>query len=277
VRRPGKIRGLGALAASAALAALAASGCGGGEASDRPDPFEAVEQNEQASSQQVRTEAAPRWERVTSLSGSGDAMESIRIAPEAIQWRLRWRCSEGGFQVSQTPGPQEGNPIASGQCPGEGEAEAIDTGELQLALQTEGRWEAVVEQQVTEPIAEPPLPEMEAQDAEVVASGDFYPIDERGEGEAVLHELPNGRLALRLEGFATLNNTELFVWLSEARRPETTQQVLRSDRTELALLKSTIGDQNYLLPEDADADDIRSVVIWCEPVRNAYTAASLQR
>jgi hypothetical protein len=118
---------------------------------------------------------------------------------------------------------------------------------------------------------------MEEEGAEVVASGDFYPIDKRGEGRAVLHELPSGRLALRLEGFATFANTDLFVWLSEARRPETTQQVLRSDHTELALLKSTIGDQNYLLPEDADADDIRSIVIWCEPVRNAYTAARLQR
>jgi hypothetical protein len=118
---------------------------------------------------------------------------------------------------------------------------------------------------------------MEAEGAEVVASGDFYPIDERGEGRAVLHELPSGRLALRLEGFGTLNNTDLFVWLSEARRPRTSQQALRSDYTELAPLKSTIGDQNYLLPEDADADDIRSIVIWCQPVRNAYTAAALER
>lgn len=144
-------------------------------------------------------------------------------------------------------------------------------------MQAQGPWEAVVEQQVTSPIAEPPLSEMEAEGAEVVASGDFYPIDERGEGRAILHELPSGRLALRLEGFATLANTDLFVWLSEARRPRTTQQVLGSDHTELTLLKSTIGNQNYLLPEDAEADDFRSVVIWCEPVRNAYTAAALER
>jgi len=144
-------------------------------------------------------------------------------------------------------------------------------------VQTQGRWEVVVEQQVTEPIAEPPLPLMEEEGAEVVASGDFYSIDERGEGRAVLHELPSGRLALRLEGFATLANTDLFVWLSEARRPETTRQVLGADHTELALLKSTIGDQNYLLPEDLESDEIRSIVIWCEPVRNAYTAAALRK
>lgn len=276
MRRPA-IAGRGALATGAVLAALVTGACGGDEAADRPDPFEAVEQNEAASNERARTEAAPRWERVVTLEGSGDAVEAVSIQSDAIQWRVRWRCSEGRFQISQTPAPDEGRPLVSGQCPAEGEAEAIDTGERQLAVQAQGRWEAVVEQQVTDPVAEPPLPQMEAQDAEVVASGDFYEIDERGRGKAVLHELPSGRLALRLEGFATFANTDLFIWLSEARRPRTTREVLRADHTELAQLKSTIGDQNYLLPEDADADSIRSVVIWCAPVRNAYTAATLER
>ncbi len=272
-----RIRDLGARAAGVVAVALAASGCGGDDAGDRPDPFEAVAQNEQASNQRARAQAAPRWERVATLRGSGDAMEAVRIEPEAIQWRVRWRCSEGGFQISQKPAPDEGNPLGSGRCPGEGEAEAIDTGELQLAVRTGGRWEAVVEQQVTDPISEPPLPGMEARDAEVVASGPFYEIEKRGRGKAVLHELPDGRLALRLEDFATFNNTDLFVWLSEDERPRTTKEALRSEHTEFAVLKSTIGDQNYLLPENADADEIRSIVIWCEPVRIAYTAATLER
>jgi len=117
---------------------------------------------------------------------------------------------------------------------------------------------------------------MKAKDAEVVASGSFYPVERRGRGKAVLHELPNDRLALRLEGFGTSNNTDLFVWLSEAERPRTTKQALRSEHTEFALLKSTIGDQNYLLPKNADADSIGSIVIWCQPIRIAYTAATLR-
>ena len=264
-------------AASAVLAALAGSGCGGDDASERSDPFEAVEQNERDATKRVRAEAAPRWERVTTLRGSGDATETIRIQSDAVQWRVRWRCSKGRFAVSQTPAPDEGNPLGSGRCPGEGEAEAIDTGELELSVKTEGRWRAVVEQQVTDPVAEPPLPAMKAKDAEVLAEGRFYDIERRGAGTAVLHELPNGRLALRLEGFSTSNNTDLFVWLSEAARPRTTKQALRSEHTEFALLKSTIGDQNYLLPKDADAEEIRSIVIWCEPIRIAYTAASLDK
>jgi hypothetical protein len=272
-----RIAALGRLTPVAVLAALALAGCGGDEAGDRPDPFEAVERNEAASDQRVRAEAAPRWERVVTLRGTGEATETVTIDPGVIQWRVRWSCTEGRLQVTQPPASDESRPLVSEACPGEGRAEAIDAGERQLAVRSEGPWEVVVEQQVTEPLAEPPLPQMEAQDAEVVARGDFYEVDKRGSGRAILHELPSGRLALRLEGFSTFNNTDLFVWTSERRRPRTTQQALRSDHTEIALLKSTIGDQNYLLPEDTDADDIRSIVIWCEPVRIAYTAAALER
>jgi hypothetical protein len=260
-----------------ATAAATAAGCGGEDASEGPDPFTAVEQNERANSARVRNEAAPRWEGVTTLRGSGPATKQVRIDSNAVQWRVRWRCSKGRFRIHQKPAPDEGNPLGSGPCPGEGEAEAIDTGELELAVQTEGRWRAVVQQQVTDPVAEPPLPAMKAKDAKVLAEGRFYDIERRGAGTAVLHELPNGRLALRFQEFSTSNNTDLFVWLSEAARPRTTKQALRSEHTEFALLKSTIGDQNYLLPKDADAEEIRSIVIWCEPIRIAYTAASLDK
>ena len=263
-----------------ASAALATPGCGGGggggEASDRADPFTAVEQNERANSQRVSAEAAPRWERVTTLRGSGAATPTINIDREAIQWRLRWRCSGSRFEVSQEPAPDEGNPLGSGRCPGTGEAEAIDTGELRLAVRTSGPWSAVVEQQVTSPIAEPPLPAMKSEQAEVQASGRFYDIERRGGGEVDLYRLAGGRLALRLQGFEVSNNTDLFVWLSESERPRTTKQVLRSRHVEIALLKATKGSQNYLLPKGFDASATRSVVIWCEPVRIAYTAATLR-
>lgn len=271
------MRGALAIGALLAAAALAATGCGGGEEKDRTDPFTAVEQNEAASTRNARAQAAPRWERVATLRGSGPASETVSIDRDAVQWRVRWRCrGDRRFAVSQEPAPDEGNPIGSGRCPGTGEAESVDTGELELAVETSGRWRAVVEEQVTDPVAEPPLPAMEAKGAEVLARGSFYPIERRGGGEAVMHELPNGRLALRLEGFSTSNNTDLFVWLSQAERPRTTKQALRSEHTEFALLRSTIGDQNYLLPKNADADSIRSIVIWCQPIRIAYTAATLR-
>jgi len=272
------IPGLRRLATSGVLvpAVLAASGCGGDEASERRDPFTKVEQNESASSKRASSRAAPRWEQVTTLQGFGAATQTVSIDREAVQWRLRWRCSGRRFEVSQTPAPDEGNPLGSGRCPGRGEAEAIDTGELELAVETSGRWRAVVEQQVTGPIAEPPLPAMKAEGAEIVSSGRFYPIERRGSGDVDLYRLASGRLALRLDGFETSANTDLFVWLSETEKPRTTKQALRSGHTEFAPLKSTLGNQNYLLPRNVDADSIRSIVIWCEPIRIAYTAATLR-
>ena len=260
----------------ALVVVLLASGCGG-EAGERSGPFKAIEQDEPTATQPARAAAAPRWERVVTLRGSGDARRGVGIEPQAIQWRVRWRCSKGRFELSRTPAPDEARPLVSKRCPNEGKAVASDTGELQLAVQTEGRWEVVVEQQVTDPLDEPLLPKMEAEGAEVVTRGRFYDVDRRGRGEAVVHELPSGRLALRLEGFATSPNTDLFVWLSRAQRPRTTREALGAERFELALLKSTIGDQNYLLHKVLTADPIRSIVIWYRPTGIVYTAASLKR
>jgi glutathione S-transferase len=67
------------------------------------------------------------------------------------------------------------------------------------------------------------------------------------------------------------------VWISSSPRPRTTRQALRSAHRQFASLKSTLGDQNYLLPANVTAADVRSIVIWCEPVQIAYTAASLAR
>ena len=80
-----------------------------------------------------------------------------------------------------------------------------------------------------------------------------------------------------MERFRTEPNPSLVVWVSEARRPRTTKQAFDAPHTEVAALKSTIGDQNYVLPREMDARDIRSVVVWNKPSRVAYAAAALTR
>ncbi len=255
---------------------ITGSGCGN-EDDDRADPFVKVEQNERASDVRAKGQAAPRWERVAVLRGSGEASShSVSVSEGAVQWRIRWRCTRGRFAVSVNPTPREGNPLADDRCAGKGEATTIDTGKLRLDIESGSRWRAVIEQQVTDPVDEAPLPAMKAGEAQVLSRGRFYPIERRGGGTAILYELPNDRLALRLEGFSTSANADLFVWASEAERPRTTKQALRTPHDEFALLKSTLGNQNYLLPRGADADSIRSIVIWCEPIRIAYTAATLR-
>jgi hypothetical protein len=63
--------------------------------------------------------------------------------------------------------------------------------------------------------------------------------------------------------------------LIDANKPATTVQIVGANKWDLGNLKSTLGDQNYVLPADVPVDRVRSVVIWCEPVRVAYIAAGL--
>jgi hypothetical protein len=262
--------------ASGALLAAAAvwcAGCGRDDASGgAEDAFSRVEAQPRKRLSDDR--AAPRWEPITIMRGSGNRSRVFEVADDAIQWRARWRCREGRLALGLDPPPEPGNLLARGRCPGTGEVESIENGKLRLSVRTAGAWRVSLAQQVTTPLQEPPLPEMRG--AAVVAKGDFYGIERRGRGTARLHRLPGGRLVLRFEGFRTSPNSDLFVWLSQAARPLTTRQALRAPHRQFALLKSTLGDQNYLLPPGIRADSVRSIVIWCEPVRIAYAAAALR-
>ena len=250
------------------LAALA--GCGGGndDGESGEEAFSAVERRPQDPQRGRRS--APRYETVASLRGRGDAERTVHIDREAIQWRVRWRCDEGVFAL--LAGSRR---LVRRRCPASGRAEEVETGPIRLRLRTGGAWRLRLDQQVDKALREPPLPEMRQPGTRTVASGRFYPIERRGKGNATLYRLSSGRLALRLDGFDTSANVDLFVWLSEARRPRTTKQVLASPHRQIALLKSTLGDQNFLLPRNVQTREARSVVIWCEPIQIAYTAAAL--
>ena len=97
----------------------------------------------------------------------------------------------------------------------------------------------------------------------------------RGEGSANLYRLADGRRILRFEGFRTGENTDLFVWLSEAAQPMNSAEAVTTPHVEIANLKSTLGTQNYEIPASVPTEKIRSVVIWCQPVAIAYAVAAL--
>ena len=266
-----------AAVSSAGLVAIVLAGCGGDgeDTSARDDPFRALPKETIVA---PADKAAPRWEPVASLRGSGAATKTVAIADDAIQWRARWRCeSAGRMTVSIAPPPRSGPAGRSGDCPGGARQSWVTAGPQRLSVRAAGRWSVVVEQEVDTALREPPTAAMRSPGARVLARGSFFKIERKGAGTATLYQLPKGRLALRLEGFATDANTDLFVWLSEARRPRTTRASFEARHTQVALLKSTLGDQNYLLPRGTDASRIRSIVIWCAPVRIAYTAATLAR
>ena len=247
-------------------------GCGE-EEEKRGDPFAKVDPQ----ITKVKDRAAPRWEPLAVMRGTRPEERTINVSKRAIQWRARWRCKVGELSMSVSPEPRSAPEKPGGRCPGKGEAEWIQSGRQRLKVNATGSWNVVVEQQVDTPLDEPPLRGMTSKRAEVLARGSFYAVERRGKGSAALYRMPGGRLALRFEGFSTSSNTDLFVWVSEATRPRTTKQAVAAPYKEIALLKSTLGSQNYVLPRSIDEADVRSIVIWCEPVRIAYTAARLKR
>jgi hypothetical protein len=260
---------LRSLAAVAAVTMLA--GCGGEDEKPQKDPFLAIS----GKAPPKHTGAAPRWEHLATFTGKGSATKPVTIDRRAIQWRVRWRCEPGGeLEITATPAPPGGKPLTRHRCPAHGTGMAIQTGALKLNVAGSGAWRVKVEQQVDTPLREKPLAGMST--GRRLAQGAFYMVDKPGKGTANVYRLPNGRLALRLEGFQTSANIDLFVWLSEARKPKTTADAFAAKHVVASELKSTIGDQNYLLPRGVDPDRIRSIVIWCEPVRNVYVAAALR-
>ena len=217
------------------------------------------------------SKVAPRWERVTSFSGASDQRTAgFDIAAAALQWRVTASCSGNALSVSLEG---ESAPLAQPTCPGKAFGFSIRTGPAVLDVMAAGGWEVVVDQQLDTPVAEPPLAGMD--EASRLVSGTFYGVDQTGSGTAALYELPDGARALRLDPFQVTNNSDLFVWLSEADAPRTSKEALESPHVEIARLTATAGAQNYLLPADVATGNVRSVVIWCEPVRTAYAAASL--
>ena len=266
-------RVLGCLLLGASLAV--AAGCGSEEEDKRADPFAKVDPQ----ISKVKDRAAPRWEPIATMRGTAPKKRSITVSKRAIQWRARWRCAEGDLKMSVTPDPRSAPEKPGGSCKGKGRgtAEWIQSGKQTLKVNATGRWSVIVEQQGDTPLDEPPLRAMRSSKAEVLARGRFYEVERRGKGRVAFYRLPNGRHALRFEDFNTSSNTDLFVWLSEAERPKTTSAAVKAPYDQVALLKSTLGNQNYVLPRSVNADAVRSIVIWCEPVRIVYTAAALRR
>lgn len=220
--------------------------------------------------------AAARWESVSTLSGAtGTTSPTFEILAGAIQWRARFDCASGTLKVETTPPPRRPGPIIDSACPKTGEGYSIVTGPIKLTVTATGPWKLVVDQQVDTPLNEAPLPAMAT--AKVVSQGSFYNVEKNGEGSARIYQLPDGTKALRIENLMVNQNTDLFVWLDEAKSPKSSKDVASAQYWVLGNLKSTVGSQNYTIPSDIPVDRVNSVVIWCEPVAIAYAAAALAR
>jgi hypothetical protein len=166
--------------------------------------------------------------------------------------------------------------VVSAQCPGSDSGYGTQKGSVSLQVTADGPWQLQIDQQIDVPLNEPPLPAMTAPGATKVATGDFYRIDQFGDGQVAIYRLPNGTYALRLENFYVTPNTDLEVQLNPLAAPRSTQQVASTQGAKsIASLDVTAGSMNFTFPPGVNPSQYKSVVIWCERLFSAYAAATL--
>lgn len=117
-----------------------------------------------------------------------------------------------------------------------------------------------------------------------VRTGNFTEIDpiHQGEGTANIWELVADEDVQRYlrfeEDFRVSRGPDLRVYLSINAEPRTGEEMLASDSAvEIGFLKGNLGGQNYLLNDDIDVTQYRSVVIFSAQFGRVFTSARLQQ
>ncbi|MCW2921119.1 MAG: hypothetical protein JWL76_993 [Thermoleophilia bacterium] len=116
---------------------------------------------------------------------------------------------------------------------------------------------------------------MMAKDENVlVSSGSFKPLAHSGRGTASIIRTTDGTNVLTLTGFETDAGPDLVVMLV-AGDPANDTDVEAGTSLRLGRLKGTSGDQQYVLPTDADPADFTHAYIWCRAFSVGFTRARL--
>lgn len=106
------------------------------------------------------------------------------------------------------------------------------------------------------------------------SGGNFIGIGHSTSGRAVIIELEDGSHLLRLENLETDNGPDLRIYLSSAPF-DGDASAFEDDFLDLGSLKGNMGNQNYVIPSDADISGYESAVIWCRRFSVAFGAAPL--
>lgn len=98
---------------------------------------------------------------------------------------------------------------------------------------------------------------------EELGAGEFRSLEHGTTGLARIVELEDGSRFVRLEELDTSDGPDLRVYLTD--QPVSDDWGVWDDGryVDLGALKGNVGDSNYLIPEDVDPLDFRTVVIWC--------------
>jgi hypothetical protein len=108
-----------------------------------------------------------------------------------------------------------------------------------------------------------------------LAVGTFVSREHETTGTVRVLQLPDGRIVVRFEDFATSNGPQLVVWLSG--NPATgDDDAFDDDHLDLGPLEGNVGDQNYAVPAGTDVTAYTSVVVWCDRFDVSFGAADLR-
>ena len=215
----------------------------------------------------------PWWQEVKSLEGSGTmTAPAFTIADGAIQWRVKGTCQSGQILVRS---PSQAGPVVDRPCAGELTGSGAGSGTISLQVAADGPWKLTVAQLIDTPLVEPLTPAMTATGSKAIVSGSLYNIDKTGIGKVTVFEQADGRYSVRLDDFYVSANADLQLRFSTLEAPRTTEEYLNAESEFIVVMDVTAGSLNYMVPSGGDPTVYKSVVVWSQPVRSAYAAASL--
>ena len=215
----------------------------------------------------------PWWQEVKTIEGAGTTTApAFTVADGAIQWRVKGTCQSGQIVVRS---PSQARPVVDSRCGGELSGIGTRSGPISLQVTTDGPWKLTVAQLIDTPLVEPLTPAMTAPGSKAIASGSFYNIDKTGIGKVTVYEQADGRYTVRLDDFYVSANADLQLRFSPLAAPRTTEEYLNAKSEFIVIMDVTAGSLNYTVPSGGDPTLYKSVVVWCEPIKSAYAAASL--
>jgi hypothetical protein len=130
---------------------------------------------------------------------------------------------------------------------------------------------------VPAPTQEQPPPVLP--DAQIVRQGEFIELDalHSAKGNVSIYRSADGSTLLRFDDFAVVNGPVLTIYLSASVAP-LTKEDLSSGTGEftVALLKGTVGNQQYTIPSELNLSRYKSVVLYSPTIEMVYSYATLR-
>ena len=113
----------------------------------------------------------------------------------------------------------------------------------------------------------------------LIGKGSFKPGDSTYtiEGNAFLTKI-NGKLNLTFTDFDVTNGPDLFVYAVKTNSTDNKtvkQTVANGDFINLGTLKGNVGNQNYRLELDFDAEEYQTITIWCRRFSRNFGSVQL--